>query len=194
MKLAQLFSSLRPPKGGAIGGFIRTAWDRLEKVPGGRALFSQLAGRAAPYSGSIGARVEELGMDHARVSMRDRRAVRNHLDCIHAIALANLAELTGNMALAYSMPPDARFIVAGMEIEYVKKARGTIRASCDFEMPRTHEKREYRVPVELRDRSGDIVVRATLRTLVGPIEKRSERERGANGASKAASASSPSAS
>lgn len=177
MKLSALLTSLRPPPGGAIGGFLRTAWDRLENVPAGRVLFSQLVGRAAPYSGSIGARVESLAMDHSRVVLRDRRAVRNHLDCVHAIALANLAELTGNLALAYSMPSDARFIVAGMEIDYAKKARGTITATCNFEMPRTNEKREYRVPVELRDRSGDVVVRATLRTLVGPIERRAGRAR-----------------
>ena len=189
MKIPAFLSSLRPPSGGAIGGFIRKAWDRLEKVPGGRALFSRLVGQAAPYSGTIGARVEELSMDHARVVMRDRRAVRNHLDCVHAIALENLAELTGNLALAYSMPSDARFIVAGMDIEYVKKARGAITASCDFEMPRTSDKHEYRVPVELRDPGGEVVVRAMLRTLVGPIDKRTDRARGANGASASASLS-----
>jgi len=34
----------------------------------------------------------------------------------------------GNVALAYSLPDDGRFIVSGLEIEYVKKARGTITA------------------------------------------------------------------
>lgn len=169
MKVPPWLSSLAVPEGGAIGGFIRSAWDRLSRVPGGRTLFSRLAGRAAPYSGSIGARVVELGMDHSKVVLSDRRAVRNHLDCVHAIALANLAELAGNMALAYSMPSDARFIVAGLEIDYVKKARGTITATCDTEMPRTSERREYRVPVELRDPRGELVARATLRTLVGPV-------------------------
>ena len=67
-----------------------------------------------------------LRAGYAEVVMQDKRAVRNHLDCVHAIALANLAELAGNVALAYSLPDDARFIVSGIEIEYVKKARGTI--------------------------------------------------------------------
>lgn len=189
MKLPAFLSSLVPPPGGAIGGFIRTAWDRLSPLPGGKLLFSKLAGRAAPYTGSIGAVVEELGMDHAKVTLRDRRAVRNHIDCVHAIALANLVEMTGNLALAYSMPSDARFIVAGMEIDYVKKARGTITGTCDFEMPRTSDKQEHRVPVELRDRDGDVVVKATLRTLVGPIEAKPGRARTTNGASTSAASS-----
>ncbi len=78
--------------------------------------------------------------------MRDRRAVRNHLDCVHAIALANLAELAGNVALAYSLPDDARFIVSGMEIEYVKKARGTITAIGESPVPRTACARAIRRP------------------------------------------------
>ena len=69
--------------------------------------------------------------------MADRRAVRNHLDCVHAIALANLAELAGNVALAYSLPDDARFIVSGMEIEYLKKARGMITAIGESPVPRS---------------------------------------------------------
>src|SRR5262245_61906775 len=114
-----------------LGNPLRTAWDRLGRLPGGPALFSRLVGWMAPYTGSIGARVVELRRGYARAVLPDRRAVRNHLRSVHAIALANLAELTGNAALAYSLPDDARFIVAGMSIEYVKKARGTITGECD---------------------------------------------------------------
>jgi acyl-coenzyme A thioesterase PaaI-like protein len=147
---------------------IRSAWDRLSRLPAGPRLFTRLIGIAAPYTASMGARVERLRLGHAEVSLPDRRAVRNHLACIHAIALANLAELAGNVALAYSLPDDARFIVAGMELDYLKKARGTIRAVCDCPVPTSSSRQEYLVLVSLRDPSGDEVVRARLRTLVGP--------------------------
>ena len=64
----------------------------------------------------------ELETGRSTVVMRDRRSVRNHLRSVHAVALANLVELTANVALSYSMPDDARFIVAGMELDYIKKA------------------------------------------------------------------------
>jgi acyl-coenzyme A thioesterase PaaI-like protein len=147
---------------------IRSAWDRLHGLPAGPRLFTRLIGLAAPYTATMGARVEQLQLGHAEVSLADRRAVRNHLACIHAIALANLAELTGNVALAYSLPDDARFIVAGIRLDYLKKARGTIRAVCDCPVPASSARTEYEVPVHLRDESGEEVVRATLRTLVGP--------------------------
>jgi acyl-coenzyme A thioesterase PaaI-like protein len=147
---------------------IRDMWDRLHRLPAGKRIFSRLIGLAAPYTSSIGAQVTSLTRGHAEVTLEDRRAVRNHLSCIHAIALANLAELTGNVALAYSLPDDARFIVAGMSIEYVKKARGTITSSCELVAVPSSERKEYEVPVVMKDPTGEVVARATLRTLVGP--------------------------
>ena len=81
---------------------------------------------------------------------------------------ANLVELTGNLALGYSLPDDARFIVAGMSLDYVKKARGTITGECNTPPIDSNAKHEYQVDVTLRDERGDVVVNGTLRTLVGP--------------------------
>lgn len=152
---------------------IRDAWDRLHGVPGGKRVFSRLVGLAAPYTGSIGASVEDVRRGHARVSMADRRAVRQHLGSVHAIALCNLAELCGNLAVAYSLPDGMRFIVSGLSIDYSKKARGSITATCDVDVPAARvERRELEVTVILRDGGGEEVARATLRTLIGPIKSR----------------------
>ena len=150
------------------GNPIRDWWDRMHSMPGGKLLFSRLVGRAAPYTGSVGAVITDLGLGYAETRMEDRRRLRNHLRSVHAVALANLAELTGNIALAYSLPDDARFIVAGMNLEYVKKARGTITGICECPIPSTNERQELEVRVSLLDPSGDEVVRATLKSLVGP--------------------------
>jgi acyl-coenzyme A thioesterase PaaI-like protein len=148
--------------------FTRDVWNRLEGIPGGKLLYSRIVGRLAPYTGTIGAVVQELRDGYSRVTLADRRAVRNHLSCIHAVALANLVELTGNLALGYSLPNDARFIVAGMGVDYIKKARGTITGECHILPIDSNAKQEYQIKVTLRDESGDVVVEGTLRTLVGP--------------------------
>ena len=152
--------------------FIREAWNRLERVPGGKLLYSRMVGRLAPYTGSMGAVVQELSEGYSRITLADRRAVRNHLSCIHAVALANLVEMTGNLALGYSLPDDARFIVAGMGLDYIKKARGTITGECRTPPIDSSAKQEYQIKVTLRDESGDVVVEGTLRTLVGPKQGR----------------------
>lgn len=147
---------------------LRDLWDRCRRLPGGNRVFSRLVGFAAPYTGTIGATIVELERGRAVVTMRDRAGLRNHLRSVHAVALANLAELTGNVALGYSMPDGARFIVAGMDLKYIKKARGTITGRCECPIPESNVRAEYIVPVTLHDASGDVVVRANLHTLVGP--------------------------
>lgn len=147
---------------------IRRAWDSLSPLPGGRRAFSRLVGTVAPYTGTLGAEVQELSIGHSLVRLTDRRAVRNHLRSVHAVALANLVELTGNLAVAYSLADDARFIVKGMNLDYLKKARGTLTARCDCDVPRDSERREIQIVVDVLDASGDVVTRGTLLTLVGP--------------------------
>jgi acyl-coenzyme A thioesterase PaaI-like protein len=167
-RLGSLAKLLPVPQLDGSRNLIRQAWDLLSRVPGGKVLFSRLVGAMAPYTGSIHAQVTTLREGHAEVQLADRRAVRNHLDCVHAIALANLAELAGNVALFYSLPDDARFIVSGIEIEYLKKARGTITAIGESPVPRTSARAAYDVSVSLRDASGEEVAHAVLHSLVGP--------------------------
>ena len=150
------------------GNVIRDAWDKLADKPGGRYAFSKLVGRMAPYTGSISAKVLDVGFGRAEVELREHKAIRNHIHSIHAIALANLAELAGNIGFVYGLPDDARFIVAGLEIDYLKKARGRLLATTSCPVPKTSERQEYLVPVEIRDESGEVVASARLRTLVGP--------------------------
>ncbi len=166
MNLPSVVRDLIPING--RGNFVRDAWDRMQALPGGKRLFSRTIGTAAPYTGTIDAQIVELRSGYSRVQLKDRRKVRNHLQCVHAIALANLAELCGNVAMAYSMPDDARFIVAGMSMEYLKKARGLITAECHCPVPDTSERCEYEVVVIMSNEAGEEVTRATLRTLIGP--------------------------
>ena len=147
---------------------VRSLWDKLEAIPGGKRIFSKLIGRAAPYTGSIDAQVQELRPGYSRIILTDKPSLRNHLECVHAVALVNLAEVTGNLALSYSLPDDARFIVAGLSIEYIKKSRGTITGTCESPLITSSERMEHQVPVIMRDSSGTIVATANLRTLVGP--------------------------
>jgi acyl-coenzyme A thioesterase PaaI-like protein len=169
--MATPFSNLFDLSSATKTNVVRAQWNALSRVPGGKAVFSKLVGRMAPYTGTIDARVEEIRLGFARVTMRDRRRIRNHLSSVHAVALVNLAELTGNVALAYALPDDGRFIVSGISIEYVKKARGLIVATSDCPVPQSSERCEFEVPVTMRDASGEDVARAVLRSLVGPKKK-----------------------
>jgi uncharacterized protein (TIGR00369 family) len=145
----------------APGERVRSLWRRLSGLPGGKALFSFLFGRMAPYTGRLGARVEMLEPGFCRVSLRDRRRVRNHLNSIHAMALANLSEAASGLAVVAALPPGVQGIVTGFEITYLKKARGRLTAECRVDVGPVTVEREQRAEVPITDAAGDVVARAT---------------------------------
>jgi len=147
---------------------MRVWWDRLHAIPGGKRLFSAMIGRMAPYTGTVGARVEQLEPGYARWTLRDRRKVRNHLNSIHAVALVNLAEVTSGTARTMALPANVRGIVRRLSIEYLKKARGTLTAECRCAVPTVTAETNVDVHAEIRDASGDVVARATVTWLLSP--------------------------
>ena len=148
---------------------LKSSWAALNGIPGGKLVFSKLIAQFVPYTGSIGAKVVSLEEGRAVISLQQRRRLENHLNSIHAIALANLAELAGNMALTFTMPPGGRFIVTRIEIDYLKKARGFILAEGVADLPKViTENIDAQSHVTIRDSAGDVVVKATCYCKVGP--------------------------
>lgn len=145
---------------------IATWWRRLSRLPFGRTLFSIMIGRTAPYTGTIRARVVDLGPGYSRWVMRDRRRVRNHINSIHAVALVNLAEVASGTAMLTALPPGTRGIVTGLSIEYLKKARGTLTAECRCDVPMITGESRYDVQSVVKDQAGDVVARATVQWLL----------------------------
>ncbi len=149
---------------------IPDLWHKLSGYPGGRWLFSVLIGRFVRYSGTVGARLHELTPGRSLLTMRDRPKVRNHLRSVHATALATFGELASGLAMMSGMPPGMRAIVTKLEIEYLKKARGTLTAHGEAPIPDAGESREYLVTASIRNTEDEEVAKVVVHWLVGPDE------------------------
>ncbi|MBA4070694.1 MAG: hypothetical protein C0497_02510 [Gemmatimonas sp.] len=165
----QRFAYVLPMRNDSPGTAILTQWRRLSVLPGGGWLFSKLLGWQVPYSGSVSPRVLLLEPGHARVRIRERRALRQHLGSVHAIALMNVAELASGLAMLGALPAGMRGIVTKISIEYFKKARGTLVAESRCVVSPDLPEGEYDFQSEVQDAAGDLVARATVTWKLGPV-------------------------
>jgi acyl-coenzyme A thioesterase PaaI-like protein len=148
------------------------AFGRVRRWPGGTWVFGRGLGFFVPYAGSIHPTVLELTPGTAVVAMKDRHALRNHLGSLHAAALMNLAELVGNLAVTTLQPADGRWILRGMDVDFTRKARGTITGRCTVQGPLDWTvSADVDGEVTLVDREEQAVLRARPRWRIGPVPR-----------------------
>ena len=156
---------------GSMAAKLLGMWRRLAGVPGGMWIFSRLLGRMIPYTGGLGAKVVELEPGHARVQLRERRAVRNHLGSIHAAALTNLGELASGLAMMTAASPAVRGIPIRLTTEFIKKARGVLTAESHATFPVVTQDTDHEAVAEIRDEAGVIVARVTATWRISPVSR-----------------------
>ena len=150
---------------------VISMWKRLGKSAAGRKLFNFLFGWAVPYSGSIRSEITRLDPGFVVVELKDRKRIRNHLNSIHAIALANLGEIASGLAMIAALPPATRAIVVNLEIEYLKKARGLLVAEGTASPPKViTESIDSLALAEIKDAEGDVVSRVKVHWRLAPKE------------------------
>jgi acyl-coenzyme A thioesterase PaaI-like protein len=144
-------------------------WAKLKNLPGGAFLFHRVLRVAVPYTASVRPLVREIRPGYARVQMLDRPRLANHLQSIHAIALANVGEFTGGIAMTATAPPNVRSILVKIEVDYLKKARGRVTAECHCTVPPVKEPVNHQVVTHIRDEAGDEVARVTATWRLSPL-------------------------
>jgi acyl-coenzyme A thioesterase PaaI-like protein len=90
------------------------------------------------------------------------------LKSIHAIALLNLGEIATGLAVLSTLPGNMRGIVLGLNAEYLKKARGKLTASANFELPvEIEDDTPCQASTEIIDEAGEVVAIIRASWLIG---------------------------
>lgn len=147
-------------------------WRTLSSKPGGRWTFTRAICLKTPYFASIHPAFEALEPEFARVSMKKRRAVTNHIGTVHAIAICNMAEMAGGLMTEVTVPTSHRWIPRGMTVEYLAKAETDLVAEARPQAPlELAEPGNYVVDVDVRDTHNVAVFHAAITMWVSPNKR-----------------------
>jgi acyl-coenzyme A thioesterase PaaI-like protein len=140
---------------------LKIYWSRLSHLPYGKWVFSKMIGFFIPYTGTISPYVIEVRPGFAQVYIKDKKKHRNHLCSIHALALANLGELTCGLAFHFMMEPNQRAILTNLTTDYLKKARGRIVATATASFPENVRAGSFKVEANLVDQQNITVAKVS---------------------------------
>ena len=139
----------------------------------GNCIFNLLIHWKVPYTATIHPQVVEMEPGRSCVKIKDRRRVRNHLQSIHAVALMNLGEAASGLAVMASIPAEARAILTHLEIDYLKKARGTLTAVGEFKPISTDfsENKDYAAAASIYNEAKEEVARVKALWRIRPWKR-----------------------
>lgn len=128
----------------------------------GKYIFSGLIGLYVPYTGSISPVVEELSKGMCRVVMEDYPWLRNSFSSLHAVALTNLGEAVGGIAVfaALQKQKHLRAIPVAITTTFIAKARGRILGTTQID--RDLSEGEIKLVSSLHDFRGTLVATVSV--------------------------------
>lgn len=122
-------------------------------------LLSLLFGRAVKFAGTAAVQVEQLDQRRARLKLRNKTKVQNHIGSVHAAATALLGESASGFLLGMHVPDDKIPLLKSMQIQYLKRSTGHLMASAELDdsqitLLQTAEKGEVSIRVTIKDQLG----------------------------------------
>ena len=122
-------------------------------------VISKIFGKVVPYVGTSGLLYEEITPERVVVSIKNQRKVQNHINNVHAAAMALLAETATGFVVGMNLPDDKLPLIKSLKVSYYKRTQGDMRAVAtltpeDIARIEREPKGEVLVPVIVTDESG----------------------------------------
>lgn len=141
---------------------VMSLYQRLSKLPLGHKLFSIMVARMAPYFGTIHPLITQLRPNYCECLIKKRRAVHNHIQTVHVIAICNGLEMAMGVMAEASIPSHLRWIPKGMSLDYTAKAGSDIRCVAEVH-PEQWNQGDMLVAVTAYDDKDVIVVKGHIK-------------------------------
>lgn len=132
--------------------------NRINQLPAfarSRAL-SLFFGRAVPFTGTVGIRIESLDQARCVISLANKRRVQNHIGGVHAVASLVLAESATGFLVGMNVPDDKVPVIKTAHADYTRRAKGDMRVEASLspeqrQRMRSQDKGETSVSVHIYD-------------------------------------------
>lgn len=142
--------------------YLLRMYHKLNAMPMGNWLFSQIIARKAPYFKSMRPRILLLEQNRCQVLLKKSRRVENHIGTMHVIATCNALEMAMGVMAEASVPPHLRWIPKGMEVEYENKGETDLIAEASI-TPEDWREGDVYIPVCAKDTQGKVAVSGRIK-------------------------------
>lgn len=148
---------------------IAKMYEKFEFLPKNvqNRLFSLAFGRTVKFFGTSGLQFEEVSTGKARIIIKNRSKVQNHIGGVHAAAMGLLVESATGAVVGMNLPDDKLPLCKSMNVNFVKRSTGDMWATATLTPEQiasmhTEDKGEVNVKVEVIDEAGVAPIEAEL--------------------------------
>lgn len=135
---------------------------KLERVPAFLRPWvrNKVMGRAVPFTGTAGLNYVQMTPQRVEIAVANVRRVQNHIQGVHAAAMALLAETATGMVVGMNVRDDCLPLAKTLHIDFKRRAQGGLRAVATLSdaqraLMQQSDKGEVNVTVQVSDESGE---------------------------------------
>ena len=139
------------------------------KLPQGirSTLWSKAFGRVVPMVGTANIRYLEVDQDHVTVRIENTRNMQNHIQGVHAAAMALLAETATGFLTGLHVPDNRILLIKSLHVDYLKVAQGGLTATATLSAEQQsfiadNDKGELLIPVTVIDDAGNAPIQCQM--------------------------------
>ena len=120
---------------------------------------NKVMGRAVPFTGTAGLDFAHMAPERVEIAVANVRRVQNHIQGVHAAAMALLAETATGMVVGMNVRDDCIPLAKALKMAFKKRATGAMRAVAVLTpeqqaLMQASDKGEITVQVTVTDEAG----------------------------------------